>query len=69
MLVDACNRDLAREKGYVIVEAMVLLIAAKKNVACGGGSDRLLRGSKLRFSASKKKNVREGFNVRISEAE
>jgi hypothetical protein len=60
---------LAREKGYVIVDAIALLIAARRNIVCGGGSDRLLRGSKLRFSASKKKNVRDGFNVRIREAE
>ena len=69
LLVDACSRDLASENGYVIVDAIALLIAANRNVACGEGSDLLFRGRRLRFRASKKKNVREGFNVRMRDAE
>lgn len=60
---------MASEKGYVMDEARALLIAASRNVAWAEGFARWLRGRRLRFSVSKKKNVREGFSVRTNEAE
>ena len=40
-------RALAREKGYVMVDAMDLLIAAIKNVILAPGSSRWALGTKL----------------------
>jgi hypothetical protein len=59
---------LARENGYVIVEATALLTAAIRKVNLAPGSSRLDLGRHL-LKNSYKKNVILGFRVRISEAE
>lgn len=45
-------RALAREKGYVTVEAMALLTAAIRNVSLAPGSSRLDRGKRVRLKVS-----------------
>ena len=65
---ETCERDLASEKGYVILDAAALESAARRNVRRAPGSSRLERG-RSRFSDSKKKNVREGLSVRTRLAE
>lgn len=47
-----CRRAFARENGYVIVEAMALLIAARRNITAGGGVSLFERGSRRRLSVS-----------------
>lgn len=52
-----------------MVEAMALLVAARRKVVRGEGLERRFRGRRARLNVSKRKNVREGLRVRTSEAE
>lgn len=65
----ACRRDLARLNGYVTDEAQAFDIAAKRKVAEAGGFSRFDRGRRRRLRVSKRKKVRDGFNVRTRLAE
>lgn len=52
LLEEVWARALARENGYVIVEAMALLMAAMMNVACVLGLSRSNRGRNARLKVS-----------------
>lgn len=45
-------RDLAREKGYVMLDATALLTAAMRNVILAPGSSRFERGRRYRLNDS-----------------
>lgn len=63
------ERVLAIENGYVIEDAADLLMAATKKVTAAEGFSFLLRRRIAYLSISLRKNVIDGFRVRISDAE
>lgn len=68
-LREACVLALAKEKGYVIVDASALESAAIKNVARGGGLLRLGLEIRSSFKFSKNRKVSDGLSVSMNVAE